>query len=359
MSSQSAQKESVTLDRLQLDVDNPRLPESIHKNEQSIIDYIAQNTAIEDLVNAIASNDFFPGEPLIVVEEGKNLIVVEGNRRLTALKLLQNPNLTSEPSNRLREIVESAKYKPTTIPVIICSSREDVLPYLGFRHITGVKQWDPLAKARYIKQLYDLSSEDFDDKYRGVANKIGSRRDHIKRSLDALAVYNIIEENSFYDIPGLDESSIKFSVLSTALADEKISSYVGLDISSGQSYALKLDHVRSLVEWLFKKNKDGRAVVAESRNIRQLSKVVADDEARYALEKGSSLSYAYRLTNGVNDDFDQAMYEAEAALTIAVSHVSNIEFSDSRLDLARELSQQIILIGKTIRDKNRDDEDAF
>lgn len=37
-----------------------------------------------------------------------------------------------------------------------------------------------------------------------------------------------MESNNFYDIDGLDEESIKFSILSTALADEKIGLFVGV-----------------------------------------------------------------------------------------------------------------------------------
>ena len=55
------------VDDLKLDPENPRLPESLPRNPKSIIDHIATSTSIEDLMNAIAENDFFPGEPLVVV----------------------------------------------------------------------------------------------------------------------------------------------------------------------------------------------------------------------------------------------------------------------------------------------------
>ncbi|MEA1303469.1 chromosome partitioning protein ParB, partial [Salmonella enterica] len=67
-------------------------------------------------------------------------------------------------------------------------------------------------------------------RYYEVARAIGSRRDHIKRNLDALAVYEIIKKNDFYGIEKLDEETIKFSVLSTALADERLGQFVGVSI---------------------------------------------------------------------------------------------------------------------------------
>src|SRR5262245_13522129 len=104
---------TVSLDRLHLDPENPRLPTTLGDGDKEILNFIASTTAIEDLVNAIATNDFFPGEPLVVVpHESKDghYTVVEGNRRLTALRLLQSPNAIDEPSGRLKEIVAGATF---------------------------------------------------------------------------------------------------------------------------------------------------------------------------------------------------------------------------------------------------------
>jgi ParB-like chromosome segregation protein Spo0J len=137
------------------------LPESLDRSQEAMIDYIAASTSIEELMEAIAENDFFPGEPLIVVpvEKGSDqYYVLEGNRRLTTVKLLNDPKECSNPGERMHNISTVARYKPKELPVVIRESRSEVLPYLGFRHITGVKQWEPLVKARYIEQLFDLSN---------------------------------------------------------------------------------------------------------------------------------------------------------------------------------------------------------
>src|SRR4051794_8527853 len=86
----------VKLKDLHLDPDNPRLPQNLPRHDKDILNHIASTTSIEDLVNAIATNDFFSGEPLVVVplrQDPKTYTVVEGNRRLTALRLLQNPKI--------------------------------------------------------------------------------------------------------------------------------------------------------------------------------------------------------------------------------------------------------------------------
>jgi hypothetical protein len=367
----------VDIAKLHLDLENPRLPESVEKSPKGVLTWIAKSTAIEDLMSAIATNGFFPGEPVVVYPRpGKRdeYIVIEGNRRLTACKLLHDPSQCDRPTSQMVQIAASATYKPKTIPVVVADTRAEVLPYLGFRHITGIKEWDPLAKARYLKQLFDTTDARLDvgDRYLNVAKSIGSRKDHIKRSLDALAVYTVLEDNNFFNIDGLGEESIKFSVLSTALADDRIGEFVGTakKVTSGgtttkqptnpilHKASIRKQSVEELSRWLFER-KDGKTVVGESRNLRELAAVVESPKALQALRSKSSLSYAYRLTSGVSDDFMQHMYTAQSALEEAASLVANADYSPEAITLARELSNLVKQIGRSLRDKQSGGEDEF
>lgn len=313
--------EMIPIEDLLLDPDNPRLPESLARDQQSMIDYIAQTTSIEELMEAIGQNDYFLGEPLIAVRTAtafspSQCFVVEGNRRLTALKLLASPGASTQSGSRIRAISEHAVHRPLIVPVLVRRSRAEILPYLGFRHITGVKQWDPLAKARYIEQLFNdpaLAAHTAKARYGEVASAIGSRRDHIKRNLDALAVYKLIRDDEFYGIENLGESTIKFAVLSTALADDRIGEFVGLTQKQGDGEPQLFDPIvdatvlhrkpiEELTRWLFQLE-NNKTRVGESRNLRLLSAVVGNDRALTALRNGSSLQIAYQLTADVTQDF--------------------------------------------------------
>ena len=160
----SSQIEYKSINDLLLDLDNPRLPEDVsEKNEKQVFKHIIRQYDIDELVQAIGENDYFAGEPLIVIPSKKHsgkYIVVEGNRRLTALKVLNDPNLAEE--NHLKNLTtkaKEAKYKPTKVPCVIFNDRSKVLFYLGLRHVNGVKSWDLIAKARYIKKLFDKADE--------------------------------------------------------------------------------------------------------------------------------------------------------------------------------------------------------
>lgn len=363
------------LDTLLLDPENPRLPESVARDQKSMLDYIAETTAIEELMDAIAENDFFPGEPIIVVPSATGagkFVVVEGNRRLTAVKLLRDPTHCSRPGARMREIAQKAKHRPDKLPFIARPNRSDVLPYLGFRHITGIKQWEPLAKARYIEQLFDLTDHHAEPKarYGHVASAIGSRRDHIKRNLDALAVFKVIKEAEFYGVEGLDDSSLKFSVLSTALADERIGGFTGVAKNNQEGGSEPTDpivdlivlcrkEIEELIRWLFEKDAKGKTRVGESRNLRLLSAAVGNPRALAALRAGSPLKIAYQMTSDMTRDFVELLYQAEAALTEAASMVATVSYEDDAYQVARRVLDNIKLIGRELKEKHRPDEDEF
>lgn len=363
--------EFVDVDDLHLDMENPRLPRGVEKREKDVLQYIATSTSLEDLMDAIAKNGFFPGEPLVAVREGGKLIVVEGNRRLSSVKIINNPSLIENPSKVIKDIAASVAKKITPLPVVIKDSREEVLPYLGFRHITGVKQWDPLSKARYMKQIFDLTSESREpiERYREVARTIGSKWNHIKRSLDALAVYEEIESQNFYEIEDLGEETIKFAVLSTALADERIACFIGTasKVEDGaveyqnpivNQECLNKGNIKDLTVWLYKKNEAGATKVGESRNLKRLGAIVDSANALKAFVAGSSLDYAFRLSKGSDEEFLELLYNAQAAVQTAASLVATTEFSQEAYDAASDISKTIRMVGSALKEK-KVEEDEF
>lgn len=354
----------IPVDKLKLDPENPRLPSNIGRTQKEMIQYLADSTSLSELMSAISENGYFPGEPVVAIPDDSDddYIVVEGNRRLSAVKILNDYKILDSYSQTIEKLSENSEYIDS-IPVVIKNTRDEILPYLGYRHITGVKQWEPLAKARYIRQLYDRSQADNNsDKYTEIAQSIGSRSNYIRRNLEALAVYDEIESQDFYGIEGLDEQSLKFSILSTALADNNIAQFVGLRTDSNDSIenisSLKSSAIRELTKWLFKKE-NGATRIGESRNLRKLSAVVNNDKALLSFRNGSNLEISYRLTSAANDDFAQLLSEAENSLVQALSLLSTIDYSEPMYDLAKQISKHIKTIGKNLKDKRNGEDDDF
>ena len=158
--SQDADKDIqfVAVDEIELDPENPRLPNSLEKTESAILGYLVDEAAVSELMQAIGQNGFFPGEPIIVVPgTTKKYRVVEGNRRLASLILLREPHrVESRPS--IAQAAEQAEHRPDRVPVVVFSDPDEVMAYLGYRHITGVKAWEPLAKARYLNSILNAKT---------------------------------------------------------------------------------------------------------------------------------------------------------------------------------------------------------
>src|ERR1700710_352751 len=85
---------------LHLDAKNPRLGrETTARAPREIIQYLFDHDKALDVAKSIATRGFFPNEPLLAVYEGNKLVVVEGNRRLAALKGLREPGLLEGPAH--------------------------------------------------------------------------------------------------------------------------------------------------------------------------------------------------------------------------------------------------------------------
>ena len=336
--------EVVGIKELFLDEKNPRLPTGLSRSQKDMVIYIARNTSITELMNAISENDYFPGEPMVAVpRDAGGYWVVEGNRRLTALKLLQDPSLYPR-NKRVQEIAEEAKFRPEAIPCVIFDDRTEVVNYLGYRHISGVKQWEPLAKARYIAQYFDsMTSAQSEprERYKEAARGIGSQGPFIKRQLDAFAIYNHIESNDFFEWDDLNEESISFSLLSTAVGYESVLDFVS---NSEHPYlepdTLDPNNVRDLAYWLYATNRNGETVLGDSRNIKRLAVVVSDEDGLRILRGESDLDRAFEATKGVAVEFFALLGEAEDLITQAVGQVALIDLDDGHRSKIDDIFKQ-------------------
>lgn len=351
--------EVIQIEDLRLDPENPRLPAFVERDPETILGYLTTSAAIDELIDAIGENGYFEDEPLIGVRDDGLITIIEGNRRLTALKLLHKHRDSSHDEidadvdlpSKVRSSLKGAANHPHSVPVALHGHRDDVLVYLGNKHIAGVKPWGALAKAKYVQQLMNqpqFSGPDFDENVRNVARAIGSRSDYIKRALRALKAYNSALDNNYFGLAGLSEESVKFSRLSSALDYSEILEYVTVDIEV--SYPVEFDDAKltELFTWLFVENEEGDTVVGDTRNLRQLSEVLSNDKALDALRRGKSLASAYRMTSSLGLDFDRLLSAALESLQKANAIAPEIDTTEARLDDANALFKQSRALRSTL-----------
>ena len=349
----------IALEKLLFDPENPRLPSKLrgYNKDSEVLDWMLIHENAIELMGSIGEKGYFPAEPLLVVPSKKRngfFEVIEGNRRLAAVKLLNAPSLATFKKQSVKDVAAEAKVKTKAIPAINFSEKDEILIYLGYRHITGIKEWGPLAKAKYLSALgKSLKIRDKSEEFRTIAKIIGSSPGYVKNILNGLRAYNIIEENNFFDIEGLDEVSVEFGVLYTAIGRRNISTFVGIDLSDDStSKKANVKHLKELTSWMFEKNSEGFTRLGESRNIQDLDKVVANSNALKYFRQGRSLAEAVLFTGKPLAVFYKGLFDSLSSLKIARDQFDFVEEPSSdmvtRLDeiLASARNLRILINAK-------------
>ncbi len=147
----------IPIQKLLLDIENPRY--SNISSQHEIINHLIKEEKVVNLAKDIASSKSL--NPLEIVgvipsdEEDDEYIVIEGNRRVCALLLLNNPELCEDENIRkvLKKLSSQGDY-PDSIECRIFSSREEADHWIELRHAgeqegIGIKSWDAAQIARF------------------------------------------------------------------------------------------------------------------------------------------------------------------------------------------------------------------
>ena len=264
---------------------------------------------LDELVDSFAqSGGFWTQDALIAVEQKEGgvatgkYVVIEGNRRLASVKLLYAAlSGESQPPRWLAERL--AEFHPplddqlfVELPILVADDRDDVLAYLGFRHVTGIKQWRPAEKAEFIVSLVD----DKKLTYREVARQIGSRSDVVRQNYTAFKMLLQMEETEGFDWSEVEE---RFSLLFLSIRSEGTRDFLGVELKGDAPQAdrpiptAKQVETREFVGWLFG-TKDKRSIVGESRNVDRFGEILGEPRAVDYLRRASEPDFetAYSLT---------------------------------------------------------------
>jgi|SRR5579871_202974 len=196
----------VPLDQILLDPNNPRLLESRRTirripderiSEKGIQDetfnkMMADENDVKLLMDSIAEIGFLPVDKIVVrpLAEGK-FVVVEGNRRVTALKALQ-----SEATSGERELDASLRETMAGIDVLVLGSApesvdRDQWTLQGLRHLSGIKGWGLFQQAKAVEVLIDqvgLSP-------REASESVGLTVNRVNRLYRALGAFHQMQED--------------------------------------------------------------------------------------------------------------------------------------------------------------------
>lgn len=165
----------LSIDELLLDRDNPRLG-SVSSQSEALASLVSLNSGhFRNLMASIRDYGLDPGDSLYVVRsaDDEDFVVLEGNRRLSALKVLSNPDVlagTDLPESTKKPLArEALGFERSEVEPIRCvrfEDRADADDWIRRRH-TGVAdgegriQWRPLEKQKFSRDYTTIDVIDF------------------------------------------------------------------------------------------------------------------------------------------------------------------------------------------------------
>jgi len=135
-----------------LDPENIRLEVPVQASQQSLINDLFLNENAMQILESIALNGFFPDELPVVVKEKGKLVVMEGNRRVAALKALSRPELVATKETAIKDLLKAAVPFPRELEIVLAPDRRSVRRLLAAKHTqTTRRPWSPLRQAAFYK----------------------------------------------------------------------------------------------------------------------------------------------------------------------------------------------------------------
>ncbi len=250
----------------------PRVQRDAHEKMKS------GNFEVAELRDTIKTIGFLPMDRIVVREwrdaddDAPQYVVVEGNRRIAALKWLADLHETGRETFSERQLDNF-----THIDALLLdddSAPESALLILpGLRHVSGIQEWGPYQRARAVYRLRETGASPQD-----VAQSLGlSTRsaNQLWRSYLALEQMNNDEEYGEYADPR------KFSYFEETFKRPAVRDWLNWD-DNARSFQNN-ENLREFFSWIVGEfDDDGRPMnprLPEAKSIRELGQIISNESA--------------------------------------------------------------------------------
>jgi hypothetical protein len=278
--------EFMSPDALDFDDENPRFGGELKGKSQLEIQKAIFGAPYyaSELVDSFLENGFISYEPLIVKRHGSKHVVVEGNRRLAAIKEIR-ANLEKYPQK---------KSDLHLVPVIVfpelegSKAEQQVRVYLGIRHLLGFREWPPLAKAEFLERESQKPGG-LDQ----IIKEVRITKQQVRRFLVPFRLLN----DAKIKLPQGED----FWVLGEALQRSGVKKFIQLDVDSSSLEILGYDkaNLKLVLEDLYG-NREASAKsrdpiqrrVHDTRDLSTYASVLSSEKAASVLHAGKALNEA-------------------------------------------------------------------
>jgi len=313
------QNQLVDIKHLKFDPQNPRTVERLGDGaaQGEIEEFLlGGEMKARDLVPSFIANGYIPYEPLIVRETKLKgaFTVVEGNRRLAALRSMMNSDVPEE----------KAAYTDKGLSQIPClvfeGDERQLLAYLGLRHLSKTKDWTTAAKGAFVERVLKASAaRDPADRLREAGQLTNTSTSALRLTLVTRRLFERADALGL-SLPtsGADGETI-FWHLGDAVRRSNTKAYLKLEENPDplKPPAFDEDRFEMLITWLYGNQKTKQSpFISSIRDIPNLNQCLGDPRSTRSLENGNSLK--------------EALEELEAAGATVAAHLERAKKSVQR-----------------------------
>jgi hypothetical protein len=310
----------VEIRNLLFDPENPRLPEELHGDQRQIFRFLVDDIGVEDLLNSMSASGAIQADPMIgrVAERRGEYYVIEGNRRLAALKLLNGEKLGDgkpEPAVPAVKPAVAATLKKADIQTGWNDAKLEA--YLGYKHVTSAREWTPEAKAKFV--LTRCKDDFSDENLTKFAQRLGTNLATLRRWLVAYLTLKQAEAEGKFT-PAEAYAKRYFGTFYTLLGSSQVQEFLALAPSTISKIPVPRDHLDQLGElvgWVIGTKKS--PPIVNSRAQQKFDAVLASPNAlRYFRAKGNldgALLYTEFNAGQIAEKLLNAAYTIEECLT--------------------------------------------
>lgn len=343
------------VDRLYLDNYNPRFSkEQRGKEPDEVIAILKRYFDLEELAYSMTENGYFNEEPLVATpinlpkrfsdkdsltlnndkeyikycEDESDFTVVEGNRRLSTVKLLLSNDLRVRLKIRRWPLASPEVREDLSIlPVIVYSTRTEILNYMGIRHIAGIKKWESYSRALYIAEMLETGID-----IGNIQKQVGDRTNSVRKLYLCYKLVDIAENELELSV---ERAKDYFSYLILITGQSNAKKFLGLpdrlvDINLEEPISADYrDNLKWLFSWLFGEGTEKLPVIKESRDITNyVSAILGSEEAVEHLKKTRELIDSYEISDGEKLLLIKNLTRARRSIGKAISLITKYKTDD-------------------------------
>lgn len=337
-------RKQLSLSSLSLDPNNFRIldhpdyrhvePDNVFKSsvqrrtEKIILGRNQEN--VRDLVASVEANGWLDIDQILVERRSGGNLVIEGNRRIAALKHLQQRHTEAS--------VDLGKLDPaifSRVPIVFHELADggQQLVMMGLHHINGKRRWPAVNRALAIRRLKEYFDGDAD----ATCNALGISKREFNLSIRTLALVDAYKDSEYSDQFHSDQFNLFREILSSAPIRE------WLRWNQNTCKAEDTINLERIFRWMSREpeqdSEDGEEasdvqaavepVLTTVGHIRELSKVINDPDAVRRLDETRSLQEA-TLSSGqlLKSEINRAFSTADDGVQQLTKRVSDLDKED-------------------------------